>query len=104
MRGLHCCEGSSLAAVTGATPVAVPGLLLAAAPLAVHGPQVHGLQQFQLLGSGVQLLHGTWNLPGTGIDPCTGQSYPLCHQGSPGPATGHDHRSLHVIQLFRNML
>ena len=75
--GLHCCVDFSLVVESGSrsySPVAVQGLLTAAASLVVE----HGLQKLWLLdsrlqaqqcGAWTQLLLSIWDLPGSGMEP-----------------------------------
>ena len=93
--GLRCCAWAfSSCGEQGLLFVAVRGLLIAVASLvAEHGLQVPGLQQLWHMGS-VVVAHGLscsvacGGLPGPGLKPMSlhwqVDSYPLCHQGSPG--------------------
>ena len=78
MLGLRCYEGFSLIASSGGYPLVVPGLLTAAASLlSEHGARVCGLScglralehRVHSCGARASLLHGTYHLPGPGIEP-----------------------------------
>ena len=80
-----CARAFSSCGKWGPFFIAVRGpLTIAASLVAEHGPQTRRLSN---CGSRAQLLHGMWDLPRPGFEPCPlhwqADSQPLCHQGSP---------------------
>ena len=112
--GLPCWAGFALAAVSGAPPAAVQGLLTVASSLAEHGLSGARLQWFQLVGSAV-VVSRPWSsasvvvglsggsagkepplphprsagdlssIPGLGRSPGEGKGYPLQYSGLHSP-------------------
>ena len=91
--GLHCCARAfSSCGKQGPLFIVVRGPLTVMASLVAE----HRLQTRRLssCGSRAQLLHGMWDLPRPGSNPCPlhwqADSQPLRHQGSP---------SLYILKL-----